>query len=147
MNAISLSPGRAVYILWEDSAAIDGWRKGLKPDTGKITSVGFVVDADNNGVMITTSLNDQFSAICPLSIPWGAVAVLHELEPQWGKEYEPHVCATLPHRILQNIDIKGVTSLPSSYNPDLTASVIINDEDRKLTEEYEKICQEIQAAS
>jgi len=121
LDAISLCPGKAVYILWEDSATIDGWRRNPSVDIGEITTVGLVVEHDKRGVVVTTSLNDEFSCICPLSIPWSCITKLIELEPEWNKEYKGHDCTM---------------KINSLFN--------IKPEDRELTEKYEKICQELE---
>ena len=85
MTALDLQPGKAVFILWEDSATIDGWRKDPQPDVGIISTIGWVVNADTKAVVVTSSLNDQFSAICPLSIPWSCVTQCDELEQEWRR--------------------------------------------------------------
>lgn len=128
MDAVSLQPGRAVYIQWEDSATVDGWRSSPQVDYGTITSVGFVVETDEKGLVLSTSLNDQFTCICPLSIPWSCVVKCIELEPQWGKSYEGHNC------------VDEILNISSSGMPK------ISEEDRTITEEYEKICQQMQGS-
>lgn len=83
MTARDLQPGKAVFILWEDSATIDGWQRDPKPDVGIISTVGWIVNADTKAVVVTTSLNDQFASICPLSIPWSCIKQCDELEQEW----------------------------------------------------------------
>lgn len=122
MDALNLQPGKAVFILWEDSASLDGWHRGGRYATvGTISSVGFVVGRNDNGVTITSSLNDEFSSISPLTIPWSCITQCEELGPEWGKPYEHHDCLKV---------IEGIHK--------------IKQEDRDLTEQYEKICQELQ---
>lgn len=120
LRALDLQPGKAVFISWEDSASIDGWRKDPKPDVGVISSVGWVVNSNSKAVVISTSLNDQFSCICPLSIPWSSITECVEIPRlDWGR---------------------------SNYSNDETEAVYTIDlEDRRLTEEYEEICEAITA--
>jgi len=83
MNAPDLQPGKAVFILWEDSATIDGWRRDPEPEVGAISTIGWVVNSNSKAVVVTTSLNDQFATLCPLSIPWNCVVEIEELDKQW----------------------------------------------------------------
>jgi hypothetical protein len=85
LEALDLRPGKAVRVVWEDSASVDGWRQNPEPDVGTIESVGWFVNGNSEALVITTSINDQFSVICPLSIPWRAVVSCEELEEQWRK--------------------------------------------------------------
>lgn len=85
MTALDLQPGKAVFILWEDSAQIDGWRKDFKPDVGVISTVGWVVDGNSKALVISSSVNDQFHALSPLSIPWSCIIQCDELEQEWQK--------------------------------------------------------------
>lgn len=122
MDALNLQPGKAVFILWEDSASLDGWhRAGRYATVGTISTVGFVVGRNDAGVTVTSSLNDEFSNISPLTIPWSCITQCEVLEPEWGKPFVKHDCMQaigVVHRIAQ--------------------------EDRDLTEKYEKICRELQ---
>jgi len=129
MTALDLQPGKAVFILWEDSATIDGWHRDPEPDVGRISTVGWVINGDTTSVVVSTSLNDQFSCICPLSIPWSCISEVHELSGlKWNKPYAPPVAEEVSDFAAR---ISGVLSS-------------IKKEDRELTEQYEKICQELQ---
>lgn len=124
MTALDLQPGKAVFILWEDSATIDGWQFGPKPDPGIIATVGWLVSSNEQALVVSSSLNDEFSCICPLSIPWSCVTQCEELEPQWNEPFAPK---------------EAQEFLPSPPPP-----FVIMQEDRELTEEYEALCQQLQ---
>lgn len=80
MNAEFFDFGKTVKFTWEDSASNCGWRGGpTVPDVGTIVSVGQVVGCDQNAIVITTSINDQQSCMCPLSVPWSAILEIREL--------------------------------------------------------------------
>jgi hypothetical protein len=81
MNAEFFDFGKVVKLSWEDSASICGWRPGpRRPEFGAIESIGWVVGCSETGITISTSLNDEQSCICPISIPWSCVTEIKEVE-------------------------------------------------------------------
>lgn len=85
MIATNLQPGKAVFVSWEDSATIHGWQRDPVPDVGHISTVGYVVENNKNILVITSSLNDQFSCLDPISIPWSCITKTGELGIEWQK--------------------------------------------------------------
>lgn len=80
MHPQHFSFGKAVRISWEDSATVDGWKNVPCVDIGDIESVGYVIATDKRGIAISTSVTDQAGFIDPLSIPWGAIVRIKELD-------------------------------------------------------------------
>lgn len=82
MNPQNIRLYKAVKIVWEDSAHVDGWKHGemVHADVGTITSIGFVIETSPAAVAISSSLSDQNACICPLSIPWRSMKECVEIE-------------------------------------------------------------------
>lgn len=79
MKALQFSFGTAVFVQWEDSAQVDGWRREAEVDVGLIESCGYVVACSEKGLTISAAISDQNSCICPLSIPWSCVTNIREI--------------------------------------------------------------------
>lgn len=83
MAAKELKLGQVVYLEWEDSAqtAAHGWVQ-LRDlvDMGLIRSAGVVVGCSKHQLVISAAVNDQYSPICPLTIPWSCVTKLEVLK-------------------------------------------------------------------
>lgn len=82
MNAQHFSFGKAVFVRWEDSALPDlRWipARELVVDVGETVSIGFVAACDGVGISIASSFT-QDAALAPLSIPWGCITDIWEVD-------------------------------------------------------------------
>jgi len=80
--------GKAVRILWEDSALAEGWHTDAKAQAGKIVTIGWVVDNNGGAIAVSGSINDQWSCIAPLSIPWSCIVRVEEMGDEWNRNGE-----------------------------------------------------------
>ncbi len=82
MNPKKLKPREHVLIEWVDSATDPGWRalRGYAGKVGEVSSVGYVVDCNEDCITITTSIADGNGILDPVAIPWGAVMSLKRLD-------------------------------------------------------------------
>ena len=80
MESLKLAPKTAVWVEWEDSASLHGWTIGPpKLEYGKIDTVGLVASCSKEQLTISMAINDDGSALCPISIPWSAIQAIREL--------------------------------------------------------------------
>lgn len=74
-----------VKVHWEDSAHSVGWKqpgrdgKYQVPNTGKVWSLGFVVESNEKVLTISNCVGESGAILSPLSIPWGCIDVCEEL--------------------------------------------------------------------
>lgn len=78
--------GSAIQVDWQDSRAYSGWsydpREKVTP--AQIKSLGYVVQSNEDSLVITTSLGNAGQSIDKLSIPWRAISEI-ELLPGSGR--------------------------------------------------------------
>jgi hypothetical protein len=88
MDATQYPLGRAVRVLWHDSAFMMGWRKmqGLTPDPVPIISLGYVVCQSNDALSLSTSISEEHDCITPISIPWGCIEKVSELGDNYDRK-------------------------------------------------------------
>lgn len=79
--------GQAVILSWNDSRAFDGWHYDPSaPRTpAGIKSLGFVVQGNKEGLVLTTSVGSYGQTIDDLSIPWGAISELEILPGDYSR--------------------------------------------------------------
>lgn len=85
MEAIRIDEGAAIRVMWKDSSTRKGWKFDLAPAPGKIISLGYCTGATGEGLQISTSVNEEFSYIDPLDIPWGAIEDVTLLGEEWNR--------------------------------------------------------------
>ena len=80
MQAQNFRFGSSVFVQWEDSGYIDGWRRGVEVDLGTIESCGYVAACGEAGITLTTSIDFHSRAcVSPISIPWRAITNIQEV--------------------------------------------------------------------
>lgn len=84
MKELQIVEGAAVRVFWKDSASKAGWREGPIADVAKIVTVGFKVHSTKEALCITHSIDDQWSTLAPLSIPWVAIDKV-EIYESWNR--------------------------------------------------------------
>lgn len=85
MEAIRIDEGVAIRVMWKDSSTRKGWKFDLAPAPGKIISLGYCTGANADAIQISTSVNEEFSYIDPLDIPWGAIENVTLLGEEWNR--------------------------------------------------------------
>lgn len=86
MKAQTFKFGTAVRVQWVDSAMRRGWSR---PDSDgpyapqRIVSQGFVVESNDKGLTITSSIDDENSVIGPMIMPWGCIENLQVLPQEF----------------------------------------------------------------
>lgn len=86
MKPQSFKFGAAIRCSWVDSAMRRGWfhppsEGTLKPQ--RIVSQGFVVDTNDDAIVLSTSVDDTAAVIGPLIIPWVAITSLNILPEEF----------------------------------------------------------------
>lgn len=79
--------GKAVTVFWVDSAIMQGWRKYDEGDSIPIQSIGYVTKTDDDIIVLTTSITNDFAINTPIAIPWGCVVQVRELP----EDYDRHL--------------------------------------------------------
>lgn len=88
MTPQDFSLGKAVRVLWEDSACADGWQKQVVAEVGKIVTIGWMVDMSEDALAICGTINDQWSGLSPISIPWRSIVAVEEIGDEWNRNGE-----------------------------------------------------------
>jgi len=80
--------GKAVQVRWYDSKSMFGWTYDdtLQRGCAKIQSIGYVVQTNKEGIVLTTSIGHSRASIDDITIPWGAIAEIQEIGKQWDRE-------------------------------------------------------------
>lgn len=93
MNIPKLEAGQVVQLEWADSKSLMGWAYNprVKRKPGKISTIGYVVQANDECVTVTTSMDFRGASIDDFSIPNGCITKLAVLDealkcPLLGKE-------------------------------------------------------------
>lgn len=78
----SIASGDAIRVLWQDSKSHQGWVPLDYPYTpGQVTSLGFVVQSDEEGLTIANTISKEPQAAnAPFTIPWSCVQAWEVLE-------------------------------------------------------------------
>lgn len=75
MKIPKLVPGNVVVVDWADSKSLLGWSyaPNAKREPGYIRTIGYVVQANEECLTVTTSMDDRGASIDDFSIPVGCV--------------------------------------------------------------------------
>lgn len=82
MRAPVVKMGDIVHVLWEDSVIGHGWSSYPPPNISMAAqSVGFLMQKDNNAIVLACSMGPRSDFLSPLHIPMSAVRSIKKL--QW----------------------------------------------------------------
>ena len=76
MQAIPLQQGQSVRVVWSDSSYSKGWHYPpyhFGSPLRHIETLGYVVQSDDDVLVVSTSKDQDGGCLCPTFIPWGAV--------------------------------------------------------------------------
>jgi len=81
LRARNLQQGQIVSFKWIDSTAFTGWRDlDRECPAATVDSVGIVVRAQKDGLVITTSIAKSLEdSMDPVCVPWSAISKLKVL--------------------------------------------------------------------
>jgi len=80
--------GTAVRFCWHDSKSHMGWQYNPERprQTAKIQTLGYVVQANDEGITITSSIGTHRETIDDITVPWGAIeGGIEELGDTWNR--------------------------------------------------------------
>lgn len=92
MNIPALQSGQAVRLEWADSKSALGWAYNptRKRTPGRIFSIGYVVQTNDECLTITTSMDPRGASIDDFSIPLGCITNLDILPDEFDVPKEEH---------------------------------------------------------
>lgn len=90
MKVRKLPFGKAVRVQWHDSKSLPGWRYNTSHHraVAKIVTQGYVVQTNNEGITVTTSISTEGVSLDDITIPWGCIQYLELLGREWDRDYE-----------------------------------------------------------
>ena len=76
MKAQDLSRGVPIHFLWTDSGFKSGWQYGeeARVEIVHVSSLGLVVESDEENLTISSALDTGDGALCPVTIPWASIS-------------------------------------------------------------------------
>lgn len=74
-----------MQVEWVDSKTHRGWQPGceMPHSVARVSSLGYVVQCNEEGVVISTSVSSEGMSLDNIIIPWGCVQSLEELGGNW----------------------------------------------------------------
>jgi hypothetical protein len=84
LTDIKLEKDSLVHLRWLDSTNISGgWiYDALTANAKEIETIGFVVDADNKAVMVSSTRSNTGGIVNPITIPLGCIQE-YRIVPEW----------------------------------------------------------------
>lgn len=86
MKIPELKRGQSVILDWSDSRSLLGWTYNpeAKRTPGYIRSIGFIIQANDECIAITTSMDAKGASLDDFAIPVGCIVDLKVLPDEWS---------------------------------------------------------------